>query len=263
MKNIILTFFKIALVTCFFSCANKIFLKQGIISYQTYFTDYDSLTRLPLFNTSENRIWFKDSSVIYEIKIIKIKTDHTPKGTFEKTTFDLLKYTYLDLRTMRCQDYFSLKDTALPLDNYILKPGEGFGWEFFTAKNSNDTIGIRSTLPDTIIDNKVYGRIKIRNHPDTSGYDYEYYLDCNLKNNMFHLNPTLDEMYPKCKVVRYVLKSKDDPFTTIVNTKIISDTLSKVEVAVFTKWGHNAITTKLPVINSKEANKLTLNSQHD
>ena len=248
----------VVLLITFFSCANKGFLREGVISYQTYFADYDSMTELPLFNTSENRIWFSDSSVIYEIKIIGIKTDHTSKGTFEKTSFDFFKYTYLDLRTMRCQDYFNLKDTAFPVNNYLLEIGHFAGWEFFTPKYPIDTSGIMSLLPDTIIDHKNYSRIKIKNNPDTLEFDYEFYLDCKTKNNMFHLNPTLDEMYPRCKVVRSIMKFKNYHFTTVFNTKIVADTLSKEEKTVFAKWAQNAIVTKLPLINYMEANKLTM-----
>ena len=67
MKKIrLLVFFSLVTIT-YFSCINKRFLKEGIISYQTYFTDYDIKTQLPLINTSENKIWFTDSSIIYEI----------------------------------------------------------------------------------------------------------------------------------------------------------------------------------------------------
>jgi len=108
MKTIRLLLFLSFLSGSYFSCINKSFLKKGIISYQTYFTDYDIKTELPLFNTSENRIWFKDNSIIYEIKIIYIDTENDSSGEVEKVSFVTHRYTYLDLNTMRCQDYFHL-----------------------------------------------------------------------------------------------------------------------------------------------------------
>ncbi len=258
MKKIILFTFRTLLIVSFFSCINRSFLKQGIISYQTYFSNYDSSTNLPLTNTAENKIWFNNNSVIYEIKIISLNAEHTPKGVVETNSLELLCYSYLDLNTTKCQDYYNLKETAIPLTNYILKPGEGYGWDFFNSKQSSDTFGIKISLPDTTIDKKVYKRIKLIKRQDTIRYEFEYYIDCKARNNMFYINPTIEEMYPGCKVVRSVFKLNSEPLASIFNTRIVAETISQEEKKIFSKWAQNSMDTKLPLTSTKEAHDFLL-----
>ena len=159
---------------------------------------------------------------------------------------------------MRCQDYFQLKDTALPVVNYLLENGHNYGWEFFTGKQISDTNGIKIVLPDTVINQKSYKRIKIINYPNYRKFEKVFCIDCSAKNSIFYINRTLDEMNPRCKVVRSIERNDNEPFTTVFNTKLISDTLSKEEKAVFLQWAKNASNTNLPLISFDSASKLVM-----
>lgn len=236
------------------SCSNTRKLKSGIVSYQAYFTEYDSTTQLPLADTTPSRIWFKDSSVIFEVKLIHIEGIQSSPPT-EKISFRPFMFTYLDLRTMKCQDYITLTDTSSPVNNYSLNLGEGFGWEFYLPKKTDDTLGIRTVLPDTIVNNKSYKRLKI---VTSDTIEHEYYIDCNAKPTIFHLNRTLDEIYTNCKVVKSVLKFKNTPFTDISEVKVLSDSLSRSEESIFSKWAKNASECKLPLLDFRGASSIIL-----
>jgi len=146
----------------------------------------------------------------------------------------------------------------LPVVNYLLENGHNYGWDFFTGKQLSDTNGIKIALPDTVVNQKSYKRIKIINYPNSRKFEKVFYIDCSAKNSIFYINRTLDEMNPGCKVIRSLVRYGDDPFTTVFNTKLISDTLSKEEKAVFDQWAKNASNTNLPLISFDEANKLVM-----
>ncbi|MBS1733336.1 MAG: hypothetical protein JST02_08580, partial [Bacteroidetes bacterium] len=211
-------------------------------------------TQLPLLDTSVSRIWFKDSSVIFEVKIITIETIHS-KITTEKISFKPFKFTYLDLRTMKCQDYITLTDTSSPITNYVLTSEGGDFWEFYLPKKADDTLGIRTVLPDTIINKKSYKRLKIA-AADT--VEHEYYIECNAKQNIFHLNRTLDEMYPGCKIVKSIEKRKNIPFTYIIEVNVLSDSLTMNEESIFSKWAKNASECKLPLLDFRSASSIMM-----
>jgi hypothetical protein len=200
----------------------------------------------------ESKIWFKDSCVIYEVKVITTFTNDIDDSYF-KESHDIYKYTYLDLRTLICQDYYNLSDTALPVCNYQVKSGESMNWDFY-SKRSMDPAGEFIPLPDTIFENKSYKRVRFAN----KAFQYEdvFYLDCEPRNNIFHINKTVDELYPNCKVVR--LETRGDlksPLVGIFHPTIVREKLTTQEKEIFKKWGVNAKSTTLPMLTQSEASK--------
>lgn len=241
---------------CNLSCSKIHFLHEGVIKQHRYFVNFDSNAQLPMPDNLESKIWFQDSCVIYEVKVVHINTNYSGNDTIRAESYDLYKYTYLNLHTLSCQDYYHLSDTALPFSNYFLKSNEGIGWSFYEAKKVTDLSGEKSSLPDTIIEGKMCKRIKYTNNNNSDGYEYVYYLDCNVLNNIFHINRSLDELNPGCKVIRSELRGDlNSPLKMIFDVNILSDKLTPKERKIFKKWGENASSTKLPLLTYREVKK--------
>ncbi|MEO6670792.1 MAG: hypothetical protein ABIN36_15035 [Ferruginibacter sp.] len=213
-------------------------------------------SKLPMPDNLEAKIWFMDSCVIYEMKVINTVTNHTNRGISEKHSYDLYKFSYLDLRNLNCQDYYHFSDTALPVCSYKLKPIEAVNWNFYAKRPDVDLNGLQQVLSDTIINNISLRRIKFSHSADGYTDEIIYYQDCNTKQNIFHINPSIDELYPNCKIVRS--ESRGDitsKLTWVFELNMLSENLTTNEKAIFLKWGKNAQSTQLPVISLQESMK--------
>lgn len=231
-------------------------LEEGVLKREVFFVNNDSTTILPMVNNFESRIWFKDSTVIYEVKVqwgINIAEEN---GMKRKEGYDVFKYTYLDLKTLRCQDYYNLSDTAKPINNYRLKRDEVINWKFYYDENPVDLAGSRSVLPDTVIGEKQYKRIKFTSKNGDYNSETINYLDCFSKTTIFHLNRALDIENPGCQVV--MTESRPDvnkPLKSVFKTEIIQDKLLDNELKIFKKWGKNMQSTRLPLLSLDEVNR--------
>lgn len=231
--------------------------KEGIIEYSWSSIYIDSSQKENTNWREWNRIWFKDSCVVYELRINMESKDHSLEQTVVKKSYPVWKYVYLDLRTMICQEYSSFKDTAMPYCNYFLKSGDPMGiWKFFLSKDVSDTMPGTNAMSDTSINNILFKRIKVLyKYYRETGNNWVYYINCNTKFNMFHLNKTLNEMFPGCKATRLDLLDRNGRVTSRTEYKVISDTLSPEEEKIFQKWHQNACKTKLPLLSYEEAKR--------
>lgn len=239
----------------------------GLVKYTGSSIYTNDSTNTEKINWSEwTRIWFKDSSVIYEMRINYETRDQTLQGTVVKKSYPVWRYIYLDLRTMICQDYQNFKDTAVPFCNYSLKLNDTIViWKFFAPKRSSDTSNGMFTMHDTTIGNTLYKRIKVlyKYYRQTGDY-FIYYLNCNATPNMFHMSRTLNEMFPGCKTTRCDILDKNHKVTGRTEYKILSDTLTYAEENVFRKWHDNALKTKLPLLSYTEATRMCIaNYEHE
>jgi hypothetical protein len=158
------------------------------------------------------------------------------------------------LRTMNCQDYSNFSDTALPYKNYHLKPGESPSVVFYGHKKKRNISDSSVNLPDTIIQSKVLKRIKMVHIYDSTSYEYVYYIDCNIKKNIFHINISIDEMFPDCQVTKSELRANlHTNLKNIFEFNMLKQRLSSTEEKIFDKWGKNAILTKLPLVDFLES----------
>lgn len=207
--------------------------------------------------SESKKIWFKDSSVIYEIRTELETSESTPQGTVVKKSHPVLRYVYLDLHTMSCQDYHMFKDTAQPFCSYNLKWNDTTDlWKFYYTKEVSDTAPGMSVMSDSMVNNISFKRIKVldQHYPQQRFYNV-YYLNCNTFQNMFNLNRTLNDMYPGCKTTMSDLFADDGNLIFRAEYEILEDKLNQVEEKVFNQWHENAITTKLPKLSYKEARK--------
>jgi hypothetical protein len=234
---------------------------EGLAKYSSYEINTDNITKKKTVGHVEwTNIWFKDSAVIYELRINLESKESTIEGTIVKRSYPVWRYVYLDLRTMRCQDYFNFKDTAMPLFNYLLKSNDTVSlWRFFIPKTKYDTLPGMFTMKDTIMDNIVYKRVKVlyKYYPEQN-YFGVYYFDCNTKKNIFHLNRTLSDMYPNCKSNRIDFFDSSGNVSIRNEYKIIKDTLSCEEECIFKQWQKNAKKTKLPLLSYSETKRIPI-----
>ena len=257
MKNVIrLTNF---IVLNFLLFANAYSQKEGLAKYtnENLPNKYDSSLNLPGWLSDKNTfagIWFKDSCVVYELRIRSETSESTPQGTVVKKSYPVWRYIYLDLRTMICQDYHTFKDTATPFCNYVLKPNEPTGiWKFFTFKKFLNRSLNMFTMADTTIDKTFFKRIKVPNKYYPQNFYKIYYIKCDAAQNIFHLNDTLDEIYPGCKST--ISDFFDSTGKLLIRDKyeIIRDKLTAEEENIFKQWQQNAKKIKLPLLTYEEA----------
>ncbi len=171
-----------------------------------------------------------------------------------KQSYDLDRYIYFDLKTMKCQDYVSFSDTAKPFCNYLIKKEDNIAVRFYGGKTSVDITDSLIYLPDTTMLNKSFKRIKYFISRPTGIIEYVNYLDCTSKRNIFTINKTLDELYPNCQVVRHEIKADPNSEMKVMFEYVMLNTkLNSHELKVFKKWRQNAKETKLPLLTFSEA----------
>lgn len=258
MLRIIIFFEALFLLIAHNSCVNRTYVKEGLVSQYRYFTNFTDSIILPDFDQLESKIWFEDSCIIYEMKFINDSSNYAPKGQIRKYTYERYKYSYLDLRTLRCQDYANLSDTARPKCNYFLHGDETVNWRFYAEKKLYDLDGEVVPLSDTTIKNKNYKRLKITKFISANfGNEYHvFYLNCQAKKTIFHINRSLDEKYPKCQIALSEIWSDRNPANKgIFELNVLKTKLSREEKKIFKSWAKNAKATKLPLLTYSQAIK--------
>ncbi|MET0392488.1 MAG: hypothetical protein ABW019_05075 [Chitinophagaceae bacterium] len=111
-----------------------------------------------------------------------------------------------------------------------------FGEELFKLPMEN--------LPDTVIDQVVYKRvknehIKLYNDPDADEYSFIGYLRCDKKDLPFRLNKKFDEKMG-CTLTRIEYRINKVSLWFLIELDFVADQLSAEEVAIFDSWEKNA-----------------------
>ena len=162
-KYILIYIFYVGVLSCGNSNISNEHLTEGLISVHKYFLNVESISQLPRPDNLEKKIWFKDSCIILEQKVVNINTNYGDSGVQRSESYDFYKYTFMDIRTLICQDYYYFSDSAVPICNYKLKKTDDNGWIFYAINKPIETLGKLSPIPDTLINNRLYKRIKITN----------------------------------------------------------------------------------------------------
>jgi len=197
---------------------------------------------------AKDKIWFKDSCVVYEI----LNSVNTDNGSgVEKHSYEILKYVFLDLKTMRCQDYLSFSDTAIALNNYILRSGETVAWGFFSDAKPRYQ-DLLSFISDSTMNGIVYKRARAVERNSDWELIYVYYLR-SLKSNIFSMNKHLEIDQPGYKTTRLDIIDPRSNKVTTIEIEIIKEQLDSKEERILDRWNDNAMHTKLPLLSLKEA----------
>lgn len=245
MKRCVLFLLILICMTSFFCREKKNFLcNERVVEYRQFVLNAKDVSHVLPVSELNNMIWFKDSTVIYEIKAI-FTDEYNGKST--RTVYQTYKYTFLDLRNMLCQDYYSLNDTAMPFSNYKLKQNEAVAWQFYSSKKERDLSKTINKLADSVIDGHNYKRVRTEHIFGDDHFEYEYFIDCDFPKSIFHINNTLEEKYPNCSVVRADLVDLNSNERKIFEFKINQQYLDTPMSKIFTKWEKNAKELKMPI----------------
>lgn len=267
LKNSFIYLFILGVCLSLCKCSTKHFLKSGIIRIDNYFINIDSTKPMPLpVQYRTMRIWFKDSCIIVERKLINETENNEVVDSIVKrvyrVSYDVMGYTYVNLQTKSGQNYFNFSDTALPVGNFILEDKELDFVVNFNRKKDLDIKGELTQLPDTIENNILYKRILVTRNTGSDTAECLNCLDCQSPKTIFHLNSTLDEMYPGCRVVKGIFWAHQAyvysgiPLKWVTEFRIIQKKLSSNENKIFKQWRKNAALSSLPIISYDSANRV-------
>jgi hypothetical protein len=232
------------------SCSTqRKYYSAGVVVYKILFYE-PTLKKYVSVKTygPDTKVWFKDSTAIVKTMGISINTD---TNNIETRKVVVMYYTYIDLRSMLFYKYASFSDTAKIIQSYTEKQSDtiiwGVNWKFYQPKNIPYTEPLQN-MGDTIIENKIYKRIKVINMPfsDTDKATTAIaYFDCSKKNTLFQIDIALGSKVG-CPILKYyTLPSNKYPSSTAGEIDFVSDKLTPEELKVFDIWEKNV--KKYPV----------------
>lgn len=192
----------------------------------------DTLFLKPFWYLTE-RIWRKDSSIIEQVRYIKV--DRTIKTSI--TTFPVLLYRYTDLRTDSRYEFWSFSDTAtlkrkFKHEDSILATG---GWGIYNMKDQlrNGTI---KYLPDTSIGGQKYIHAHIQRTSDSIKYHIDAWLLPKKRETYFSLDTGIYHKTGRPMVGYHIYPEGKIGLNIMQGVIFIADTLTEFEERMFTKW---------------------------
>lgn len=247
--------FILGVLTVLFSYKANSQVNSGVVVLHSYVVNKtmpDSiLGEGPLYA----RVYFLDSTVIYEVRILRLRENEQGTGKNQENSRPISKYTFLDLRTMLAQDYLDFHDTAKPKLSYPLLKDEYVKWRFY-AKNLSNELGDRlQELSDTVIGNQQLKRVLLTIQENGMAGHYICYIDCEFPKSIFHFNKSLEKKYGECVVNRM-----DFPLDSISGNVYMANEfyferkhLNSFEEKVFRAWKENSTDKKLRLSTYKES----------
>jgi hypothetical protein len=231
----------------------KKIVSEGQIVHKDRMFDSENNEIVMKYQEKDLRIWFEDSCVIYEVNRLYIHTDEYDKETWYHKVD---KYTYLDLKTMVFCNYKNFSDTAIMQRRYTIPDSKIVAWNFYRRQSLSDTNNVLAPAPDTVINNVNYKRVKGINvflddeKIERTSY-YTYYMRCDKKNTIFHIDRIFDEKIKDCPATRFDFFVPENTNTISTRYEYVSDTLTKEERKIFKKWAQNAKNSSLPLLKSE------------
>lgn len=232
-----------AFFCCLFGCKEQkskaLSNNKGVIKDLVIFYDIkDSI--LHIDSTLKQKIWFKDSLIIDEVRDVVIYSD----SKISTIDFKLKYYRFTDLRTKNVWIFSNFSDTAKAWKSYNIYDSTDIvgGWDF-KRKWEDRTFKFRF-LRDTIIDQIKY-KIYIAKGPDTTKNDalFAYAAESNMY-PVFSLDYNLSNQI-KLPVLKTDYSTNQEVTNRIVNSSLtlLCDTLTSEEEKVFTAWAKFAENT--------------------
>ncbi|MEO6670359.1 MAG: hypothetical protein ABIN36_12835 [Ferruginibacter sp.] len=241
-------------VVCVLACSSSRKLPadiaEGRINYH-YISNYvDSFNDVKDYNYS---IWYQDSCIVLQYVHVLYELDATMPER-PAASMHTLKYVYLDLKNLSCQDYHAFDTSSVPYKNYKLKPGEILQWNFYNVDNIPTYNDKPLISVDTVFHNKRYKKFVFQ-LPFTEDVKRVVYMTDQYSQNLFHISLMLDRKYAPYRVIRTEDFVNGKHEATLYYEEL-SNKLTGFERSVFTKWKYNAQHTALPVVSFDEAQKI-------
>lgn len=249
---LILSFF----TTLYYSCSiNKELTQQnteGLLRFHSINYSIDKSNSVYDYNFN---VWYLDSSII--IQFVYISLDFMPDSNSKSPSLETLKYVYVNLKNLSCQDYRTFGASEHPLTNYKLKKGEIIQRDFFSEDEYISPIyhSPNIKLSDTVIQNVSFKRFLFKEEDSDPSWQRIIYLTKKFPQNIIHLDWKLDKKYYPFKIMRF----NDYTNGNISNSSYYDEIkikLSDSEKAIFKQWKLNADTTILPVLTFNEVREI-------
>lgn len=203
----------------------------------------------PIYDSTNLFLWYYDSSIIYEVKI---RRNFGAKST--KPADNPVFYQYLDLRTLKVQDYFTLSDSSTPYCSYIVEPlNQPFNYyNLFSFEKDESVIESREIPTDTVVSGKRLKRFKYRTrgkYPELKVFYTETSLLPDVMQVFQSLNP---EMKVEGKIVRQETDFLDEDRTVtateVLSLRLINPVLNSEMKKIFHSWRQNisTLSSQLP-----------------
>ncbi|MBX2939975.1 MAG: hypothetical protein KF880_07840 [Ferruginibacter sp.] len=236
----------------FFSSFSQNYIREGVVEKINYTIKLGvGVNANDTLLYKSNKIWFSDSMVIIEAKVVFHPNDNEKSVGLK---YPVYKFIFLDLKTMRYQDYFSFSDTAFVQCNYkTTGENEFVEWRFWrTGLHDSEKFDV---LGDTLIHGIQYTLLKtVGKEKQKAGIHEYHYMRCNVPQLIFHIRDGgIEQNFKGCKVFKYEMFSEILELVDGIEFRFLSDTLTDYERSIFKQWSENAKTTDIPLINSLDA----------
>jgi hypothetical protein len=222
-------------------------IKEGILEKESYWLEDKGGGVFDTTKHKSYRIYFYDSCVVYESKSYY---PEYPEQEITKWPTRLYKYTFFDLRTRLCHDYYSFTDTSTMQCNYKMPKGKSLLWNFWETQGDED--GNFVFVGDTIIAGKSIKLVENKNAASTQRKSkWIYYLTSNMPNIIFHINGgAIDRRYKGYKAFRLDLIQEWG--RSCSSMRLIKEKLSFEERSVLKKWLKNSKEIQEPLMDYKD-----------
>lgn len=189
-------------------------------------------------------MWFKDSVLIIEKKIRSTNLD----GSVEDV---ITKYTYVDLKTSRSQDYFNFRDTAKPYCNFEFSPRYVTPYLINPFAEEKPSSYVR--LPDRMEKGEL---VKIVQREDTfkNPTSTLFYFKKSKYDFIFSYHPFFEQLLSPYKGFMVRTVAPNDPGYMETGYRLVATSLNDKILAIFDAWEKNAKATKLEVLTSVKGN---------
>ena len=238
-------------------------LNEGIVRVMSSESIFDFGSRVDAFKMWPYKIWFEDSTIIFEQRIHwRTEISYSRDSDFVQESYPVFKYSYFDIRNKIAMDYRHFSDTAMPFCKYEIKYETPIHlWKFYRLPDASDTAGMR-ILSDSLINGISYRRVMVPvMYPNHEIQNTVYFLRYSVPQSMFHVNPTIDRLFKNYTVTRLeAYTSSWEPiyvFEFCFEREKLDDTPRKI----FKQWKQNALITSLPLISCEEAQKIPANPE--
>lgn len=235
-------------------CVNQAFaqtvpVEQGL---------YHNYSKMPSTDSFElNRLWFKDSAIIYELKA-DIKIEHNDSVVYRG--YDVFRYRFFDIPNNTYYEYNSFTDTAAVICKY---PGdEDFVAGFFSTKSKPFSIGLIS-LADTVINAEKLKRVKYVHQIPALNHTTEiiYFFSCaGYRSDLFGLLKEFNMIFPGCTLREKILITYDSGQTMLGSDRyeIVRPLLNSEEEKIFLRWKKNTRDKSIPMSTISDMHKIPI-----
>jgi hypothetical protein len=222
--------------------AQKTCVNCGIVVEKTRYFDRKTNQFIPIPQSKDRTMWYKDSLVIQEINHVYQNEDINHNTTWN---VQIERYKFIDLRSKDIYEYYTFSDTAKMIKKCLPNDSGCIGecWRFWKSYHFMET-GKLSNLPDTLIGRVNYRRVTVVKSLKTDKGGIEVattgYFRCDIKDGLF----MFDQLFSKkigCPMVCFEERVSPPVYSdTRGEIEYLPRKLTQQELRVFAAWERNA-----------------------